>query len=202
MQYVERRVSSRIPTPDGVFNLHLYRELGTVKEHLAFTMGTWNVSNPILVRMHSECFTGDVLGSMRCDCGDQLKAAMVEISREGRGALIYLRQEGRGIGLEEKLKAYNLQDTGLDTVEANLALGHSADARDYRVGAAILQDLGIGVVRLLTNNPAKMGGLEAYGVCVAERVPLEMMIHEHNRDYLVTKVKRMHHLIDIHAVVQ
>lgn len=201
MKYVERRVSSRIPTPDGIFNLHLYREPGTEKEHLAFTMGTWNESDPVLVRMHSECFTGDVLGSMRCDCGDQLKAALVEISREGRGALIYLRQEGRGIGLEEKLKAYNLQDTGLDTVEANLALGHSADARDYSVGAAILHDLGIGMVRLLTNNPAKVGGLEAYGINVTERVPLEMMIHEHNRDYLVTKVKRMHHLIDIHDVV-
>ena len=197
---IERRVSTRIPTPVGDFELHLYRESGSLKEHLAFTCGSWNPGDPVLVRMHSECFTGDVLGSIRCDCGEQLNSAIAEIARLGKGAIVYLRQEGRGIGLEEKLKAYNLQDQGMDTVEANIALGHSADSRDYGVGAAILHDLEITSLRLLTNNPAKLDGLEEYGVSVIERVPLEMAVHDHNREYLLTKVMRMNHLIDLHHV--
>lgn len=177
--------------------LHLYRDLMTEKEHMAFSYGNWVKDDPVLVRLHSECFTGDVLGSIRCDCGEQLEAAIARIAVEGAGVLVYLRQEGRGIGLEEKLKAYNLQDSGMDTVEANLALGHSADARDYRAGAAILLDLGIDRVRMLTNNPAKMDGLESCGVRVNERVPLEMTIHDENRDYMATKARRMNHLIDL-----
>ena len=165
---VERQVSARIPTAMGEFKLHLYHESGSTKEHLAFTCGNWDLGDPVLVRIHSECFTGDVLGSTRCDCGEQLNAAISEIARQGRGAVVYLRQEGRGIGLVEKLKAYNLQDEGMDTVDANIALGHSADSRDYGAGAAILRDLGITSVRLLTNNPAKMDGLEIYGLKVIE----------------------------------
>ena len=194
---VESRVKTRIPTENGEFMLHLYRDLMTEKEHMAFSYGNWAKDDPVLVRLHSECFTGDVLGSIRCDCGEQLEAAISRIAVEGAGVLVYLRQEGRGIGLEEKLKAYNLQDSGMDTVEANLALGHSADARDYRPGAAILLDLGIDRVRMLTNNPAKMDGLESCGVRVSERVPLEMTIHDENRDYMTTKARRMNHLIDL-----
>ncbi len=197
---VTRQVSARIPTALGDFKLHLYRESGSLKEHLAFTCGSWDSGDPLLVRIHSECFTGDVLGSKRCDCGEQLDAAIAEIGRLGSGAIVYLRQEGRGIGLEEKLKAYNLQDEGMDTVEANIALGHSADSRDYGVGAAILRDLGITSIKLLTNNPAKMEGLEDYGITISERVPLEIAAHDHNREYLLTKVIRMNHLIDVNHV--
>lgn len=198
---VEHRVSTRIPTIQGEFTLHLYRELGSTKEHLAFTYGTWDPGESVLVRLHSECFTGDVLGSKRCDCGDQLNAAISEIARVGKGAVIYLRQEGRGIGLEEKLKAYNLQDQGMDTVDANIALGHSADSRDYGVGAAILRHLNIDSLFLLTNNPAKMNGLEDYGIKVEERIPLIMEINAQNKDYLHTKVLRMNHIIDLHHIV-
>ena len=194
---VQRRVSARIPTQVGEFQLHLYLDCESGKEHLAFTLGSWRKDEPVLVRLHSECFTGDVLGSLRCDCGDQLNAAIAEIARAGSGALVYLRQEGRGIGLEEKLKAYNLQDDGMDTVEANIALGHTADGRDYGAGAAILRDLGIESVRLLTNNPAKMDGLGDYGFSVLERVPLEMKVHDQNHDYMVAKVLRMNHLFHL-----
>ena len=198
---VEHRVSTRIPTYLGEFTLHLFREEPAGKEHLAFTFGTFRSGDDVLVRLHSECFTGDVLGSRSCDCGEQLNLSLEKIARNGQGALVYLRQEGRGIGLEEKLKAYNLQDEGMDTVDANLALGHSADARDYGVGASILRHLGIQKVRLLTNNPAKVDGLDRYGISIAERVPLEADVHEHNRDYLFAKVMRMNHLIDMHHVV-
>ncbi len=149
------------------------------------------------VRLHSECFTGDVLGSLRCDCGEQLHRAMEYIAREGRGVVVYLRQEGRGIGLLDKLRAYNLQDEGYDTVEANLLLGHQADERNYDIGVAILRDLGVRSVRLLTNNPAKVQALEAAGLRVVERVPLEPTIHEENRFYLETKVRRMRHLLNL-----
>ena len=198
---IEHRVSTRIPTYLGEFTLHLFREDPAGKEHLAFTFGSFNPEDEVLVRLHSECFTGDVLGSRRCDCGEQLNLSLEQIARSGQGALVYLRQEGRGIGLEEKLKAYNLQDEGMDTVEANLALGHSADSRDYGIGAFILRHLGIEKVRLLTNNPAKMNGLDNYGITVSERVPLEAGVHEHNRDYLFAKVMRMNHLIDMHHIV-
>jgi len=198
---VQHRVQTRIPTALGDFSLHLYLECDTGKEHMAFTFGSWGPDDPVLVRLHSECFTGDVLGSLRCDCGDQLHAALAEIARAGAGALVYLRQEGRGIGLEEKLKAYNLQDEGLDTVDANLALGHSADSRDYAPGAAIIRDLGINVVRLLTNNPAKLDGLGDHGVRVVERIPLEMPVHDHNRDYLKAKMQRMNHMIHLPPVM-
>lgn len=195
-QRVELRVKTRIPTSHGEFTLHLYHELDTEKEHLAFSFGKWT-DGPVLVRIHSECFTGDVLGSRRCDCGEQLQRAIAEIAASGSGVLVYLRQEGRGIGLEEKLKAYNLQDKGMDTVEANIALGHSPDTRDYSAGAAILRDLGIQRIKLLTNNPAKMDGLGEYGINVVERVPLEMAIHDQNRDYMLTKALRMNHILDI-----
>jgi GTP cyclohydrolase II len=150
----------------------------------------------ILVRIHSECFTGDVLGSRRCDCGDQLHAAMNLIASEQRGIILYLRQEGRGIGLAEKLKAYNLQDSGLDTVDANLALGHAADARDYSIAAAILRDLGVRSVRLITNNPDKISELRRLDVSVVERVAIETAIYPENAGYLLTKAERMNHLLD------
>ncbi len=193
---IKRMVCARIPTEEGEFQLCLYDNNRDDKEHLALVMG--DVSGPeVLVRIHSECFTGDVLGSRRCDCGDQLHYAMNLIAREGRGVVVYLRQEGRGIGLLEKLKAYNLQDQGYDTVEANLALGHQADERDYDIGVAILRDLGVESVRLITNNPSKIGALEAAGMPVVARVPALAPIHEDNAAYLKTKVERMHHLIDL-----
>lgn len=195
-RHVELKVKTRIPTSHGEFTLHLYHDMDEGKEHLAFSFGDWS-KEPVLVRIHSECFTGDVLGSRRCDCGEQLQRSIAEIAESGSGVLVYLRQEGRGIGLEEKLKAYNLQDQGMDTVEANIALGHSPDTRDYSAGAAILKDLGIRNIKLLTNNPAKMDGLGEYGINVVERVPLEMAIHDQNRDYMITKALRMNHLISI-----
>lgn len=195
---VELRVKARIPTKDGEFTLHLYRDVDRGDEHMAFSFGTWKPDDAVLVRIHSECFTSDVLGSIRCDCGEQLASAISNIAGSESGILVYLRQEGRGIGLEEKLKAYNLQDDGMDTVDANIALGHEADSRDYGVGAAILGHLGVHQIRLLTNNPAKLHALDAYGINVIERVALEIPIHDHNRQYLETKVSRMNHLINLH----
>jgi GTP cyclohydrolase II len=192
---ISNKVSSRIPTEYGEFQLHLFYDSDNGKEHLAFIMGDLEGDDPPLVRIHSECFTGDVLGSLRCDCGFQLSAALKMISEEKRGALIYLRQEGRGIGLLDKLKAYNLQDGGLDTVDANLALGHCADSRNYSAGAYILEELGIIRIRLITNNPAKIEGLEDSGLIVTERIPIETEIIEDNRRYIETKALRMNHLI-------
>jgi 3,4-dihydroxy 2-butanone 4-phosphate synthase/GTP cyclohydrolase II len=166
------------------------------KEHLAIVMGDVENQDSVLVRIHSECFTGDVLGSRRCDCGDQLHSAMERIASEGRGIVLYLRQEGRGIGLAEKLKAYNLQDAGLDTVDANLALGHAADARDYSIAAAILHDLGVRSVRLMTNNPDKIQKLEQLGIEVVERIMVETEVYPENAGYLLTKAERMDHLLD------
>jgi GTP cyclohydrolase II len=154
----------------------------------------------VLTRIHSECFTGDVLGSLRCDCGEQLAQAMEIIAAEGNGVLLYLRQEGRGIGLLDKLRAYNLQDQGYDTVEANLMLGHEADERDYTLAAAILRDLDVRSVRLMTNNPAKIDSLRALGIPVRKRVPLEGRVTPDNADYLRTKANRMHHLLDVDAL--
>jgi GTP cyclohydrolase II len=193
---VERLVCARIPTKEGTFQLCLYGNNRDDKEHLALLVGDVQGEN-VLVRIHSECFTGDVLGSRRCDCGEQLHRSMELIAQEGRGVLVYLRQEGRGIGLLDKLRAYNLQDEGYDTVEANLLLGHQADERDYDIGVAILRDLGVRSVRLLTNNPAKIEALEKLGMPVVERVPVVVGINPENQHYIETKVQRMHHLINL-----
>lgn len=190
---------ARIPTATGEFQLCLYVNNHDEKEHLALILGEVRGQHDVLVRVHSECFTGDVLGSRRCDCGEQLQRSMQLIAANGSGVLIYLRQEGRGIGLLNKLRAYNLQDQGYDTVEANLALGHQADERDYTVAARILEDLGVVSIRLLTNNPEKIQRLNALGVRVTERVALESTVNADNFNYLVTKALRMHHLIDLDA---
>ena len=194
---VRRLTSTRIPTVDGEFTLALYENDQDDKDHLALLYGDVEGEEDVLVRVHSECFTGDVLGSLRCDCGEQLSASMRRIAEEGSGVLLYLRQEGRGIGLLNKLKAYDLQDEGYDTVEANLMLGHGADERDYTIGALILQDLNISSIRLLTNNPEKVASLEDHGVEVEERVPLEPHLNRHNTEYLQTKVDRMRHMLDL-----
>ena len=194
---VERKATARVPTADGQYRLCLYHNSHDSKEHLALVMGEVSGESEVLVRVHSECLTGDVLGSQRCDCGEQLHRAMRQIGRQGAGVIVYLRQEGRGIGLLDKLRAYNLQDQGYDTVEANLALGHQADERDYSAAARILDDLGVRSVRLMTNNPTKIEGLRALGVRIVDRVPLEPTVHPENAGYLHTKVKRMHHLLTL-----
>ena len=195
---VERISCARIPNRHGEFQLCLYANTVDEKEHLAFSMGEIKDHDDVLVRVHSECFTGDVLGSQRCDCGEQLDRSMEMIAAEGRGVVVYMRQEGRGIGLAEKLRAYVLQDDGHDTVDANLMLGHQADARDYTVAALILADLGVRSVRLMTNNPTKIDDLSRLGVRVTSRVPIEPQeVNSNNRRYLLTKVKRMNHLMDL-----
>jgi 3,4-dihydroxy 2-butanone 4-phosphate synthase/GTP cyclohydrolase II len=201
IQQVERMVTSRVPTPNGEFKLSLYHGGNDNKEHLALVKGEVDGCEEVLVRVHSECFTGDVLGSERCDCGDQLRLALEAIDREGRGVLLYLRQEGRGIGLLEKLKAYNLQDQGYDTVTANHFLGHAADARDYRLAAWILEDLSVASIRLLTNNPAKIEGLEKHGVRISNRIPMRARVTKENSSYLRTKVEQMQHLLDLDSLV-
>lgn len=193
---VQKMACTRLPTDAGAFRLCLYQSGLDDKEHLALVMGDVSDHDGVLVRVHSECFTGDVLGSRRCDCGPQLNRAMEMVAEEGTGIIIYLRQEGRGIGLLEKLRAYNLQDQGYDTVDANLMLGHQADARDYTIAACILQDLQVKSVRLLTNNPDKIESLQKLGVRVTQRVPLEMGITADNAAYLATKVARMRHLLN------
>jgi len=193
---VKREACAHIPTGAGSFQLCVYANNRDEKEHLAIVMGDIEQEKDVLVRIHSECFTGDVLGSRRCDCGDQLHSAMALIAAEQCGIVLYLRQEGRGIGLAEKLKAYNLQDRGLDTVDANLALGHAADGRDYSIAAAILNDLGVRSVRLITNNPEKIHELRRLGIHVAERVAIETAVYPENAGYLRTKAERMHHLLD------
>ncbi len=194
---VKRMVGARIPTAEAEFRLYLYHNNRDDKEHLALVLGEVAGQRGVLTRLHSECFTGDVLGSRRCDCGEQLHRAMEQIALAGQGVLIYLRQEGRGIGLLDKLRAYNLQDEGYDTVEANLLLGHQADERDYTVAARILKDLGVLSVRLLTNNPAKIQTLRALGIAVEERVAIEPTVHAENAQYLLTKVTRMNHLLNL-----
>jgi 3,4-dihydroxy 2-butanone 4-phosphate synthase/GTP cyclohydrolase II len=190
-------VCARVPTAVGEFQLCLYTNNRDNKEHLAFVNGDVFEKENVLVRIHSECFTGDVLGSRRCDCGEQLQRSLEMIALEGCGVIIYLRQEGRGIGLAEKLRAYNLQDTGLDTVEANLALGHPVDDRDYRMAAAILKDLEIRSVRLITNNPTKIHEMEDRGIEVKDRIALIPTVYEDNMNYLVTKIQRMNHLLNL-----
>jgi 3,4-dihydroxy 2-butanone 4-phosphate synthase/GTP cyclohydrolase II len=194
---VSQITSTRIPTAHGEFRLCYYSNTVDQKEHLAFVHGDVAGAEQVLVRIHSECFTGDVLGSRRCDCGEQLDRSLHLIARQGQGVLIYLRQEGRGIGLLQKLRAYNLQDQGYDTVDANLLLGHGADERDYSLAARILEDLNVRTVSLLTNNPAKISALQAEGVSVTERHPLEVAANADNRDYLQTKVRRMEHLMQL-----
>jgi 3,4-dihydroxy 2-butanone 4-phosphate synthase/GTP cyclohydrolase II len=173
----------------------MYRSRVTGLEHLALVKGRVDDGAPVLVRVHSECFTGDVLGSERCDCGPQLHTAMEMIEREGRGAVLYMRQEGRGIGLQNKLRTYHLQEAGLDTVEANVRLGFAPDLREYGEGAQMLEDLGIRKIRLLTNNPCKVKGLAGYGISIVERVPIIVPPNEYDRRYLETKKDKMGHLI-------
>ena len=194
---VTRRAQARIPTEWGEFQMFLYEDDREHKEHLALVKGEVAGREQVLVRVHSECFTGDVLSSRRCDCGEQLTLAMRLIAEAGAGVLLYLRQEGRGIGLIKKLQAYNLQDQGLDTVEANLALGHQADERDYDIAALILGDLGLGAIRLLTNNPQKIEDLEGLGIEITERLPLLSRITPENCDYLRAKAERLNHLLPL-----
>ncbi|MCK4492567.1 MAG: GTP cyclohydrolase II [Methylococcales bacterium] len=194
---LETLVQTRIPTQYGEFTLHYYNNPLDDKEHLAFVKGQVANQENILVRIHSECFTGDVLGSRRCDCGAQLDMALKVIAQAGQGVLLYLRQEGRGIGLLKKLQAYNLQDDGLDTVDANLQLGHLADERDYEIAALMLQTLAVKSIDLMTNNPEKIEALTRLGICVHQRIPIETLIHTDNEDYLKTKVERMRHLMAI-----
>jgi 3,4-dihydroxy 2-butanone 4-phosphate synthase / GTP cyclohydrolase II len=194
---IERKVSARIPTAAGEFQLFLYTSDRDDKEQLALVMGDVQGKTNVLVRVHSECFTGDVLCSLRCDCGEQLDRAIQMIAQKGEGVLIYLRQEGRGIGLLDKLRAYNLQDQGYDTVEANLVLGHQADEREYSLAARILDDLEVASVELLTNNPLKIEHLNGSGISVARRVPLEATVTADNAIYLFTKVQRMNHILHL-----
>ena len=193
-------VTARLPRPSGEYRLSLFHNDIDGKEHLALVRGEVAGRREVLVRIHSECFTGDVMGSERCDCGDQLSSAFEKIDQEGRGAVLYLRQEGRGIGLLEKLKAYNLQDLGYDTVDANRLLGHAPDAREYEVAARMLEQLGILSVRLLTNNPAKIAGLEKHGVEVCGRVPIGPKVKKENAAYLRTKAERLQHRLDLEAL--
>ena len=192
---VERIEVVKMPTDHGDFMLHLYRSKIDGQQHLALVKGDVEQGRDVLVRVHSECLTGDVFGSKRCDCGSQLDETMRLIAKEGRGVVVYMRQEGRGIGLESKIRAYKLQEQGYDTVQANLKLGYPMDLREYGVGAQILADLGIRTIRLLTNNPKKIVGLEGYGLEVVEQVPIRIKPNKHNRKYLTTKRKKLGHLI-------
>lgn len=194
---VEEGVEVDLPTEWGHFRLIPFRQKSNGLEHIALIKGDITASDePVLVRVHSSCATGDIFGSMRCDCGDQLHKAMQMIEKEGKGAIVYLNQEGRGIGLMDKIRAYKLQEEGLDTVDANLHLGHKADERDYGVGAQILRLLGIQKMRLITNNPVKRIGLEGYGLTVTENVPIEVAPNKYNRRYMATKKTRMGHTLE------
>ncbi|MBQ9212848.1 MAG: bifunctional 3,4-dihydroxy-2-butanone-4-phosphate synthase/GTP cyclohydrolase II [Bacteroidales bacterium] len=186
-----------MPTKYGNFTMTVFRQLNNGLEHSALVKGTWNEDEPILVRVHSSCATGDIFGSFRCDCGDQLHKAMQEIDKAGKGVLLYMNQEGRGIGLFNKIKAYKLQEQGLDTVDANIHLGFDADERDYGVGAEILRRLGVKKMRLLTNNPVKRVGLQSYGLEIIENVPIEIPTNSYNKKYMLTKKERMGHILHI-----
>jgi 3,4-dihydroxy 2-butanone 4-phosphate synthase/GTP cyclohydrolase II len=194
---VHKVASARLPTKYGDFTAVAYKSDIDADEHLALVMGDVTTKKPVLVRVHSECLTGDIFGSLRCDCGEQIARAMKTIAEEGRGVLLYMRQEGRGIGFHNKICAYELQDKGLDTVEANISLGFEPDLRDYGIGAQILADLGLHRIRLITNNPKKVIGLEGYGLKVVETVPIIVPPNPHNRRYLETKQKKMGHLLKI-----
>lgn len=194
---VHRVAEAKLPTRYGEFTAIAYKSDIDPDEHLALAIGDISTEEPVLVRVHSECLTGDVFGSLRCDCGEQIDLAMQNIAKEGRGVLLYMRQEGRGIGFHNKMRAYALQDKGLDTVEANLSLGFPSDLRDYGIGAQILADLGLHEIRLLTNNPKKVIGLEGYGLKVVETLPIIVTPNPYNRDYLETKRKKLGHLLEI-----
>jgi 3,4-dihydroxy 2-butanone 4-phosphate synthase/GTP cyclohydrolase II len=190
---VERGVEADLPTEFGHFRIIPFRQKSNGLEHIAIFKGEWKPEDPVLVRMHSSCMTGDIFASKRCDCGEQLHQAMQMIDKEGKGVIVYLQQEGRGIGLMNKIAAYKLQEQGDDTVEANIHLGFKADERDYGVGAQILRELGIGKIRLISNNPVKRVGLEGYGLDIVENVPVIITPNEYNRRYLETKKLRMGH---------
>ena len=192
---VEKGVEVDMPTEHGHFRLIPFRQKSNGLEHVALFKGTWAPDEPILVRVHSSCATGDIFGSKRCDCGEQLHKAMEMIEKAGKGVVVYLNQEGRGIGLMEKMRAYKLQEDGLDTVDANICLGHLADERDYGVGAQILREIGVHKMRLMTNNPVKRVGLEAYGLEITENVPIESVPNQYNERYLRTKKERMGHTL-------
>lgn len=193
----QRVTEARVPLDGGQFRLFVYVDDVDGKEHLALVTGSIRGERSVLTRIHSECLTGDVLGSLRCDCGEQLRKSLALIAAEGRGVLLYLRQEGRGIGLIDKLRAYNLQDQGYDTVDANLKLGHPPDPRDYSVAQQMLADLGVDSVRLITNNPRKVRALQGLGIPVASRVPVAVPVSSENGRYLHTKVQRLEHLLDL-----
>jgi 3,4-dihydroxy 2-butanone 4-phosphate synthase/GTP cyclohydrolase II len=190
---IEKGDKVKLPTEKGDFEFIPFRQTSNGLEHAALVKGTWTKDEPILVRLHSSCFTGDIFGSMRCDCGPQLQKAMAMVEAEGKGVVIYLSQEGRGIGLLNKIKTYRLQDEGMDTVQANLKLGFGEDERDYGVGASIMRALGLGKVRLISNNPVKRAGLEGYGIKIVETIPLIIESNPHNKFYLETKANKMGH---------
>jgi len=194
---IEKQVEVQLPTEFGNFNLIHYKQTTTGQEHLALVKGNWGKDDEILVRVHSSCMTGDIFGSCRCDCGPQLHEAMKKIEEEGRGVIVYMNQEGRGIGLLNKLKAYKLQEEGLDTVEANLKLGFKMDARDYGIGAQILRDLGVSKMKLMSNNPKKRTGLIGYGLEIVDNIPLEIESNSHNELYLQTKKDKMGHSLKL-----
>src|SRR5665213_524910 len=192
---IKEDVRVKMPTKFGVFELRAYKQINTGEEHMALKKGSWEEDEAVLVRVHSSCMTGDILGSLRCDCGDQLHAAMKMVEAEGKGVVLYMNQEGRGIGLLNKLRAYKLQEEGLDTVEANLKLGFGMDERDYGVGAQILRELGISKIKLISNNPRKRAGLLGYGLEIVETVPIEIAPNSHNKKYLTTKRDKLGHNI-------
>lgn len=194
---IERVIDVKLPTDLGDFELYLFRETNSGQEHLALVKGTWEAEEPVLVRVHSSCMTGDIFGSCRCDCGPQLHKAMELIEKEGKGVIVYMNQEGRGIGLTNKLKAYKLQEEGYDTLEANIKLGFKGDERDYGIGAQIIRDLGITKMRLMSNNPKKRTGLVGYGLEIVENVPLEIESNIHNELYLRTKRDKMGHSLKL-----
>jgi 3,4-dihydroxy 2-butanone 4-phosphate synthase/GTP cyclohydrolase II len=194
---IDKQVTVKVPTAWGDFNLTAYRQRSNNMEHIALHKGTWDKDEPVMVRVHSSCVTGDIFGSCRCDCGPQLHKAMEMIEKEGKGMIVYINQEGRGIGLLNKLKAYALQEEGRDTVEANADLGFKPDERDYGVGAQIIRDLGVTKLRLLSNNPTKRAGLIGYGLEIVENMPIEIQPNIHNQKYLETKKLKMGHNLEL-----
>ncbi len=192
---IKKEVTIKLPTEWGDFDMIAYTQIDTSENHLAIIKGTWEKDEPVMVRVHSSCVTGDIFGSCRCDCGPQLHKSMEMIQKEGKGAIIYMNQEGRGIGLVNKLKAYRLQEQGFDTVEANLKLGFKTDQRDYGIGAQIIRDLGITKMRLMSNNPTKRAGIIGYGLEIVENIPIEIEANVHNQEYLITKRDKMGHAI-------